>query len=83
MKTKKAWCRVCRKLVEVALEEGAAALIVPIVGGAGGGAIGRAIGGTGGAVAGVLLGVVAGKLVHRLAIEGERMVCGQCGASIV
>ena len=82
MSAKKFWCNVCKKLVEVTIDEGTSALIAPAIGGTVGGAIGKAKGGWGGALFGIIAGAVVGTVVHETIVpKAQRLICGECGGS--
>jgi hypothetical protein len=83
------WCRICEKMVDVVMEEGASAL-VPLVTTAIGGAIGAGVGhGSGarqgaakGGAVGALVGGLVGLGVRALEPPVHRLVCGHaCGMS--
>ena len=82
MNAKQIWCAVCNKMVEVAIEEGASAVIPPLIGGTAGGAIGKARGHWGHALVGAVLGVVAGAVVQAFIPKAQRIVCGECGTNL-
>ena len=83
MSTHGMWCRVCEKMVAVVIEEGAASLVAPIVGGTAGGAIGGAKAGAPGGILGALLGAAVGVVVQSLVVpKAQRLVCGQCGHAV-
>jgi outer membrane lipoprotein SlyB len=79
---KRLWCTICNRMVEVVVEEGASALIAPLLGGAVGHAIGRAKGGWTRALVGTAVGVVAGLAARAAIPEAQRIVCRGCGSHI-
>ena len=82
-KVKQLWCNVCRRVVDVVLEEGVSAM-VPLVTTAVGSAIGAGVGhGSGarrgaatGSVVGAVIGTLVGLGVQALEPRVERLVCG-------
>lgn len=78
MNAKSLWCAICNRMVE----EGASAMIAPLVGGTAGGAIGKAKGGWEHAIAGALLGVLAGVAVHAMIPKAQCIVCRDFGGHV-
>jgi hypothetical protein len=83
------WCNICERMVDVVMEESAAAM-VPVIttalGGAIGAGVGHGSGARGGAVKGGALGALVGGLVglgvRALEPPVHRLVCGHaCGMS--
>lgn len=79
MNEKQVWCNVCNKMVEAGIEEGAATVLPPVLGGTAGGLIGKAKGHWGHAILGTLIGVGVGAIVQAFIPKAQRMVCGECG----
>jgi len=82
MDAKKFWCNVCKRTVEVVIEEGASAVVAPLIGGTAGSAIGKARGGWEGAIGGALLGLLVGAVAHALIPKAQRIVCTECGGHL-
>lgn len=72
------WCRICNRVVAVAVEEAGGALVAPIACAIGGGAIGAANDGSRGAMIGSVVGLLVGAAVRGLTHPVQRLVCGEC-----
>ena len=81
MNVQRLWCRICNKMVEAGIEEVAASLALPALGGLAGGALGSKKGG-GGGLLGLLVGVAVGSAVHAMIPKAQRLVCGECGTHL-
>lgn len=82
MDAKKLWCNICNRMVEVVIEEGASAVVVPLIGGTAGGAIGKAKGGWEGALGGALVGLLVGAVAHALVPRAQKILCRECGGHV-
>jgi hypothetical protein len=81
MNMQRVWCRICNKMVEAGIEEAAAALVLPALGGLAGGALGGRRGG-GGGLLGLVLGLAVGTAAQAMIPKAQRLVCGHCGTHL-
>jgi hypothetical protein len=89
MSGRQRWCTICKGMVDLVIEQGAAAavpLITTAIGSAVGAGVGHGSGARHGAAKGGALGAILGGLVglgvRALEPPAERLVCGHaCGAS--
>lgn len=82
MNASQVWSRICNKMVEAGIEEAAASLVLPALGGLAGGALGGRKGGAPGGLLGAVLGLAAGAAVHAMIPKAQRLVCGECGTHL-